>query len=152
MMTKGFRLFVLSALVLAALGFSAIGAMALAPVTRTDLPTSSVTPEPKDEIGGTVTATEVTSTEPAGTVEPVDPKDSMSTPEPVETETARPDRNSSTDMNGSSPDKSTGNPGHDSGNGSGRDAGASNSSPDSHSGSGHDSGGSQSDATGNSGN
>ena len=98
-MTKGFRLFVLSALVLAALGFSAIGAMALAPVTRTDLPTSSVTPEPKDEIGGTVTATEVTSTEPAGTVEPVDPKDSMSTPEPVETETARPDRNSSTDMN-----------------------------------------------------
>ena len=151
-MIKGFRLFALSALVLATLGFSAIGAMALTPVTKTELPISSVTPEPKDEIVGTVTATEVTSTEPAGTVEPADTNDSMSTAEPVETETASPDRNSSTDTNGSSLDKSSGNSGRDSGNGSVQDMGSSNSNPDSHNGSGHNSGSGQSDATGNSGN
>jgi hypothetical protein len=140
MMKKGFRLFTLSALVLAALGFSAIGAMALTPVTKTELPSSSMTPEPKDKVVGTVMATDVTSTEPASTVEPVG------------TETASPDKGTSHYLNGSSLDKSNRNSSQDSGNGSGQNMGGSNSSQDSQNGSTHDSGSGSSNGTSNGGN
>jgi hypothetical protein len=157
-MKKAFRLIALSALVLTALGFSAVGVMALTPAAKPELPTSSMTPEPKDLIVGTVTATDITSTEPVGTkettstAEPVEMKDSTSTVEPTGTETTNPDKNSPSGLNGSSVDKNTNNSSHDSGNGNGQNAGGSKFNRDSHNGSGSTSGSGPTDATGNSGN
>jgi hypothetical protein len=140
-MKKSFRLFALSVVVLAALGFSAVGAKALTPVTPTETATASVTPDV-----GTPTATDIAGTETA------EPEDITSSVEPVETEIASPDKSSSGGQHESNLEQSGGNSGQDSGNGSSQDMSGSNTSQDSNNGSNHDSGSGSGNSSGNSGN
>lgn len=67
-MKKSLRLFVLSALVLTAMAFSAVGAMALAPMSGTGTPAASVTSDPKQEVVGIVTALDANTIAIDGTV------------------------------------------------------------------------------------
>lgn len=158
-MKRTFRLLALSAVVLTALGFTAVGAMALTPVTRIGVVTTSATPESKDEVVGTVTVTDILGTQTVttqdltGTAEPSSKEDSISTVEPVETETASPDiHHSSGEQNGSNQDMTTNNLNRDSGNRSGQNMGNNQSGQDSQNSSNHDSGNGSNNSSGSGGN